>query len=261
MSRRLFRLHSEGLVALSENPCKKEIEVLFDSIAPQKMPYEQAVAILGDQSKWEKLDKGQKLNVMKAYARGVAKELDVEPVPIRLARFKGRHARRWHAGNALSIEHGIAFNVSRMKYAVNVSSNIDHEMRHILHFHVVDSDHKPRTLPAQEVIEEWQASIIKRPEDGIMDYPKKEGYYENPLEVDARAFEVSHGKATFGENRDVWVPEKLRDRALEQIGLRKVLLCMKIAGLSPEEKTAELNEEKQKNPYLKHAIEKYQGLR
>lgn len=256
------KLKKEGLVVSNENPLKIILKSIYDSAAPQDIPYEQAVEILGDQNKWKKLNKGQKLNVIKAYSLGISKVLDIKPVPIRLAHFRFFHPVGW----ALSTEHGVVMNASRIKQAIKVSAYLAHEMKHMQQFYAAEGEHVPKTLSAQEV-EEFRRSIKKRP-SGIMSSAEERIYHDRIIEVDARAFALSHEKATFYGPEGACVPEKRISkafqrktirRALLEVGIAKIITCTLDeegrAEIRGEAKNETISELSYGNPYLRSHLE------
>jgi hypothetical protein len=104
---------------------------------------------------------------------------------------------------------------------------IAHEMRHIQQFYLVDSDYKPQEmLPSQETVNEIKEGLVKKP-DGTMTTNGKDKYRDRAGEVDARLFEEVFTEHTFGEDRYLYVPSHICDKAIAQVSVRKDLMLLK----------------------------------
>lgn len=198
------KLAKEGLVITHKKPFLWAV-AFYDAVEPPKTSHKEALEILNNQEEWEKLNLGQKLNVAKVYAYGVAEELEIEVPPIHLVRYKSIRAQHLFAANALSIKDGIVISINNMKLSANVLNDVAHELKHIHQFYGIDDDYKYKlkTLPSEEVINIWKESNIKA-KDGTMKYSIGERaalllHATIPTEVDANEFAKKYILKVFGE--------------------------------------------------------------
>jgi len=250
------RLAKEGLVVSRRNPYW-EIKILYDSTEPSNISYGKALATLHDQNKWEELNLGQKLNVVKVFSRRIAEELDI-PVPIiRLADYRGLIKKSHPRGTAFSIRDGVALNRSRMKYVVNIRNTIAHELRHIYQYYVVYSDYTPKVLPPQEIVEKWEKNITIRADGSIGHYKT----YQNYPEWDAAHYATDYSVKTFGEDKEVIDNPTRKIPIIRKRSIRETMkhYKKKWKDASPSKRDAIVNgldELKQKNPEFAKEYEK-----
>ena len=246
------KLKKEGLVLVS-NKKFKWVKAFYDSEEPSNISYEDALAILDNQEEWENLSLGKKLNVVRVYAQEIAKELDIKVPEIYLAHYNFLHTSISTKAIAHSIKDGISINIKSMRKAVNVLHAVAHELKHIHQFYAMYSDYRPKTLPSQDIIDDWKKeSYIAS--DGSICYIKGVEDILASKEIDANKFSYSYSKRVFGKEKTE-VPEG-HQLILEKIAIRLLMLEMKVT--KSEKRESILNELKDQFPLYRGGIEKLQ---
>jgi len=201
------KLAKEGLFVARRNPFTFA-KTFYDSIEPPSISFEKALEILNSQEEWEKLNLGQKLNVVKVFSNEVAKELDIPPPPIHLADYRGLIKTSHSEGTPISIKDGFVLNMAHLKYAVNVRNAVAHEIKHIHQFYAID-DYELKTLPPKEIIEKWKNDSGKMSNGIIGSYVKNK--FHDSTENDAYHFAREYSVKTFGEDKEI------EDRVVQKI--------------------------------------------
>jgi hypothetical protein len=155
---------------------------IYESTIDQEYTFADARAILEDERAYKKLNHGQRLNVARAYAAEICKDLDIRIPEVYFAQYK-----REKYGMPAALCHGDAECIS-MNYLTDAQMmklNLAHEIKHY-HQQIVlqDNNYMPAKCPTEKEANEWNNN-------------ENYNYWIQPIELDAQKYAVSYNEKKF----------------------------------------------------------------
>jgi hypothetical protein len=153
--------------------------VLFESMIPQEYTFNDAKALL--EKGYDKLNYGEKLNVIRAYATEICGDLDIRSPEIYFAKYSLFYKVQGICG-CYHTDSGVITVNSRID-SNEIKMLIPHELKHY-HQELIRDGYVPSTMPDEETKKNWD---------------KKEEYIyeEKPTEIDANEYSVEFASKHF----------------------------------------------------------------